>query len=121
MPAKTQTPSAVLVQFMDEYQLNPFSMSKVLQLHYQSVRRLVSGQAKITAPIAFKLAQLFGNKPDFWTALQMESDLKAVSDDKEFMAVVKSIQKAKKPTAAKPVPAKSKKAAKAPAKGKRKK
>jgi addiction module HigA family antidote len=95
MPAKTQKPSSVLIQLMDEYQLNAFSLSKATQLDYQIVRRIISGQTKITAPTALKLGKFFGNEPDFWMNLQSESDLETALNDKELMSDVKSISKAK--------------------------
>jgi addiction module HigA family antidote len=82
---------------MDEYQLNAFSLSKALEIDYQMIRRIISGQSKITAPIALRLGKFFGNEADFWMDLQAESDLEAATNDKELMAVVKSIPKAQKP------------------------
>jgi addiction module HigA family antidote len=97
MPIKTQTPSSVLIQLMDEYQLNAFSLSKATELDYQIVRRIISGQTKISAPAALKLGKFFGNESNFWMDLQSESDLETALNDKELMSVVKSISKAKQP------------------------
>jgi addiction module HigA family antidote len=82
---------------MDEYQLNAFSLSKAIELDYQIVRRIISGQTKVTAPAALKLGKFFGNEADFWMDLQSKADLEAALNDKELMSDVKSISKAKQP------------------------
>jgi addiction module HigA family antidote len=97
MPVKTQTPSSVLIQLMDEYQLNAFSLSKAINLDYQIVRRIISSQTKITAPAALKLGKFFGNESDFWMNLQSKADLETALNDKELMSEVKAISKAKQP------------------------
>ena len=97
MPKTTKTPGSVLVSFMNEYQLNPFSLSKAISLSPSAVRLMVIGKAKITVQTALRLAKFFGQTPDFWLDLQREADLKDAADDKELSAVLKTIAKAKKP------------------------
>jgi addiction module HigA family antidote len=96
MPKSQQTPSSVLMELMDEYQLNPFSLSKELKLNTTSVRQIIMGKSRITAPVALRLAKLFGNDVVYWLNLQQSADLKATSDDKELAAIVGSISKIKK-------------------------
>jgi plasmid maintenance system antidote protein VapI len=60
---KSQTPATVLQSFMDEYQLNPFSLSKEIHLSNSAVRLLVIGKSKVTVHIALRLARLFGQTP----------------------------------------------------------
>jgi len=98
MPKSTQTPASVLMALMEEYQLNPFSLAKELKLSPALVRQLVIGKSRITAPTALRLGKLFGKEAVFWLDLQQAADLKAASNDKELMAIVKEISKAKKPT-----------------------
>jgi antitoxin HigA-1 len=106
MPKSNQTPASVLQSFMDEYQLNPFSLSKAINLSNSAVRLLVIGKAKVTVPTALRLAKLFGQTPDYWLDLQREADLNEASKDKKFQDILKGIAKAKKPDAQKPVTAK---------------
>jgi addiction module HigA family antidote len=106
MPKLNQTPASVLQSLMDEYQLNPFSLSKAINLSNSAVRLLVIGKAKVTVPTALRLAKLFGQTPSFWLDLQREADLNEASKDKKFQDILKAITKAKKPDAQKPVTAK---------------
>ena len=95
---KSQTPASVLQSFMDEYQLNPYSLSKELHLSNSAVRLLVIGKANISVSTALRLAKLFGQTPAYWLDLQRDADLNEASRDKELQDTLKTIPKAKKPT-----------------------
>ena len=97
--AQTPTPTSVLMTLMEEYQLNPFSLSKEINLSQSSVRQLVTGKSKVTVPTALRLAKYFDQSPDYWLDLQRAKDIKDAQNDKELMAIVKGIPKAKKPAA----------------------
>ena len=99
MPKSTQTPASVLMALMDEYQLNPFSLSKEINLSYASVRQLITGKSKVTVPTVLRLTKYFGQTPDYWLDLQRDVEIKEAENDKELMAIVKGIVKAKKPAA----------------------
>jgi len=99
---KSQTPATVLQSLMDEYQLNPFSLAKSINLSNSAVRLLVIGKSKITVLTALRLSKFFGQTPDYWLDLQREADLIEASKDKELQDVLDSIAKAKKPAAPKP-------------------
>jgi len=99
---KSQTPATVLQSLMDEYQLNPFSLSKEIHLSHSAVRLLAIGKSKVTVPTALRLAKLFGQTPDFWLDLQREADINEALKDNELQDVLGSIPKAKKPAAPKP-------------------
>ena len=86
---------------MDEYQLNPFSLSKEVHLSNSAVRLLVIGKSKFTVHIALRLARLFGQTPAYWLDLQREADLNEALKDKELQDILKAIPKAKKPAAPK--------------------
>jgi antitoxin HigA-1 len=102
MPKSTQTPASVLQSLMDEYQLNPFSLSKAINLSNSAVRLLVIGEAKVTVPTALRLAKFFGQTPDYWLDLQREADLNEALKNEKFQDILKEITKAKKPAAPKP-------------------
>ena len=98
---KPQTPASVLQSLMDEYQLNPFSLSKGIHLSNSAARLLVIGKAKISVSTALRLAKFFGQTPDYWLDLQREEDINEASRDKELQDILKAIPKAKKPAAPK--------------------
>jgi addiction module HigA family antidote len=86
---------------MDEYQLNPFSLSKGIHLSNSAARLLVIGKAKISVSTALRLAKFFGQTPAYWLDLQREADITEASKDKELQDILKAIPKAKKPAATK--------------------
>jgi addiction module HigA family antidote len=93
---KPQLPTSVLQSLMDEYQLNPFSLSKELHLSNSVVRMLVMGRANISVSTALRLTKFFGQTPAYWLDLQREADLNEASRDKELQDILKAIPKAKK-------------------------
>ena len=97
MPKSAQTPASVLKSLMDEYQLNPFSLSKAISLSSSGVRQLVTGKSKLSVSTALRLARFFGQTPDYWLDLQREADLNEAKRDEELQSVLKGISKAKKP------------------------
>jgi len=99
MPKSTQTPASVLIALMEEYRLNPFSLSREINLNQSSVRQLAAGKSKVTVPTALRLAKYFGQSPDYWLDLQRAVDIKEAQNNKELIAIVKGISKAKKPDA----------------------
>ena len=99
MPKSAQTPASVLIALMDEFQLNPFSLSKEINLSQSSVRQLVTGKSKVTVPTALRLAKYFGLTPDYWLDLQRAVDINEAQKNKKLMAIVKGIPKAGKPAA----------------------
>jgi len=104
MPKTVKTPVSVLNSLMEEYQLNPFSLSKQIGLSPSSVRQIVTGKTGITIPTALRLAKLFGQCASFWLDLQLQVDMEAAANDKELQNSIKGIVKVKKPAA--PVKAK---------------
>ena len=99
MPKAPQTPGSVLKSLLDEYQLNPSSLSKLIGLSNSAVRQIVIGKSGITVPTALRLSKFFGQSPAFWLDLQLQADMQAAANDKELQDSLKAIPKAKKPTA----------------------
>jgi addiction module HigA family antidote len=105
-------PGVVLKEsFLDVYQLTPAKLAEEIQLSQSAVRQILSGKTKITLNAALRLAKYFGNDVRYWIDLQNNYDLAEAEKDEEINAVLKSIPKAKKPSAKAKVPA----AKKAPA------
>ena len=99
---KSQTPATILQTLMDEYQLNPFSLSKAVHLSPSAVRLLVIGKSKITVSTALRFAKFFDKTPAYWLDLQREADLNEASKDQNLQDIIKKVTKAKKPAAPKP-------------------
>jgi len=99
MPKTAQTPASVLNSLLEEYQLNPFSLSKMIGLSPSSVRQIVIGKSGISVPTALRLAKFFGQCPSFWLDLQLQADMKAAADNKDLQKALKGISKVKKPSA----------------------
>ena len=95
--AKSKTPGAILQSYIDDYQINAFSLSKSLQVAYQSVTNILNGKGRITVSIALRLGQYFGNSPKYWLDVQASSEIDELSEDKKFVKIIKSIPRAKKP------------------------
>jgi len=113
---KVQSPASALKSLMEEYQLNPFSLSKKIGLSTSAVRQIAIGESGITVPTALRLAKFFGQSPAFWLDLQLQMDMQAAADCKELQGALKGIAKAVKPPAqAKAAPKPEKKAAAAKA------
>jgi|GEM_PF-299781 len=112
MPKTAKSPAAVLNALLNEYNLNPYSLSKEIKLSASAVRLLVIGKSKITVSTALRLSKYFGNPPSYWLDLQRGYDLLEASLDRKLQTVLKGIEKAKKPAAKKAGTAKKYKAGK---------
>ena len=96
--AKQQTPGAVLQSFIDDYQINAFLLSKEIKVAYQSVTNIIKEKARITVPMALRLAQYFGNSAKYWIDVQSSCEIDELSEDKKFVAIISSIPRAQKPS-----------------------
>ena len=97
--ANSKNPGTVLQSFMDKYEINPFIVSKALDVAYQSVTNILKGKARITVSMALRLAAYFGNTPQFWLDIQNSSEIEGYTSDSKFMSSIKKIPKAAKPAA----------------------
>ena len=98
MAKKEQTPATVLQSLIDEYQTNPFALSKNTHLDYQTITKILSGKGKIRVPIALKLGKYFGKSAAYFVEIQYKAIVKELSKNKVFSKQLNSIKKAKKPT-----------------------
>ena len=99
MPKTTNSknPGIVLQSFIDKYEINPFIVSKALDVAYQSVANIIKGKARITVSMALRLAAYFGNTPQFWLDIQNSSEIESYTSDSKFMSALKKIPKVAKP------------------------
>ena len=96
--ASAVTPSEELQKFIDDYQTNPFALSKALNVAYQSVTHILQGKARISPKMAIRLSSHFGNPVKYWLDIQTSADLAELSADKKFQSSLKKITKAVKPS-----------------------
>lgn len=114
MPKSIQAPGPFLALMLEKYKLNPFKLSKEIQLSQSAVRLITLGKTRISVPVALRLAKYFNTNPEYWLTLQMRYDLEEAEKDKALMSVIRGITQAKKGAAAK-----EKAPAKKPAAGKK--
>jgi len=98
MPKTVKTPATVLQSLIDEYQTNPFALSKNTHLAYQTITKILNGKGKIRVPIALKLGKYFGKHAAYFVDIQVKAIETELSKNKTFTKQLNSIQKAKKPT-----------------------
>jgi len=101
MSKSPKAPGSVLLSLIEKYQLNPYALSREISLSYSAVRQIISGESKITAQTAFRLAKFFGQSPTFWLDLQRDMDIQEAEKNKKLSAILKGIKKVKKPAPAK--------------------
>jgi addiction module HigA family antidote len=93
----TKDPGSVLKSFLAEYQLNPSRLGIAVKLSQSTVRQITLNKMKISVPVALRLAKFFGNPVEFWIDLQIKYELSEADKNAKLNAVLKEIQKAKKP------------------------
>lgn len=62
-------------EFMPDYRLSVSGLASALGVSRQSVNELVRERRAVSPEMALRLAQLFGNSPEFWLNLQHSVDL----------------------------------------------
>jgi len=97
MSKKDQTPATVLQSLIDEYQINPFLLSKDTHIDYQTIRKILSGKSKFRVPIALKLGKYFGYSPDYFVNLTYKSIVNELAKNKTYTKQLNSIKKIQKP------------------------
>jgi addiction module HigA family antidote len=96
MPKSSQHPGVIVKALIDDYRLTPAKAAKDLSLSYSSLRLLLNGKLRVSAPVALKLSKYFEHPVQYWIDLQNKLELAEASADAELSAILKKIQKAKK-------------------------
>jgi addiction module HigA family antidote len=95
--AKTmESPGTFLAHMLEKYKLNPFKISKDINLSQSAVRLIVLDETRISVPVALRRAKYFNTNPEFWLSMQMKWDLAQAAKDKSLMNVIKGISRFKK-------------------------
>jgi len=93
----TLSPALALKTRMDEYQLNPSSLAKAINLSQSGIRQIVIGKTRISAAMSLRFAKFFGDADEYWLDIQSKADLAEAAKDANLQAELKAIVKAKKP------------------------
>lgn len=71
--------------FLPDYNLTVTSLASAIDVSRQSINELLRERRGISPEMALRLAQLFGNSPEFWLNAQRAVDLwdaaQAIQDD----------------------------------------
>ena len=94
-------PGAVLKESLDAYQLSPAKLAEDVKLSQSAIRQILTNKTKISLNVGLRLSKYFGNPASYWVQLQNEYDLADSANDQELSAILKSIPKVQKPSAAK--------------------
>jgi addiction module HigA family antidote len=97
---KVQSPGTVLKSLLDKYQLNPTALARDIKLSQSAVRQITIEKAKISVPIALRLAKYFSTTAKYWLDIQSAYDLAEAEKDAKLSDVLKVIGKAKIPSPA---------------------
>jgi addiction module HigA family antidote len=101
MSKSSQHPGVIVKALIDEYRLTPAKAAKDLSLSYSSLRLLLNGKLRVSAPVALKLSKYFDQPVQYWVDLQNKFELAEASADADLSAILKKMQKAKKEEAPK--------------------
>jgi len=93
-----QTPGGALSALLKKYKLNYNRLAKAIGLSSAMVRLIARDENPVSAPVAFRLAKFFKNKPDFWLSLQAAYDLARTVADKKLAKELKDIPTVDKAT-----------------------
>jgi addiction module HigA family antidote len=95
--AKTKkSPGALLLEFIEKYNLNCNKVSKEIKCSQTALRLISLDKSRITTSIAVRLGKYFSTKPEFWLLAQMDYDLKKAANNKTLNKALKGISKARK-------------------------
>ncbi len=74
-PPPPPRPADVLAEQFAPFALNQTDLARALGMSRLTANELLNGHRAINAPMALKLARLFGTDPEFWLNLQQAWDL----------------------------------------------
>ena len=80
------------VEFLEELGVTSYALAKAVGVPTNRITGIVNGDRAISADTSLRLAQYFGNSPQFWMNLQMHYDLELAK-----RSVGRQIEKAIRP------------------------
>lgn len=66
-------------EFLIPLNITPYRLAKETNIPQTRISEIIKGNRRVTADIALRLSQFFGNSPKFWLGLQDEFDLELES------------------------------------------
>jgi len=61
--------------FLPDFRLTATALAKAIGVSRQSINELLRERRRVSPEMALRLAQLFGNSPEFWLSAQLSVDL----------------------------------------------
>ena len=62
-------------EFLEPMGLEIGELAEAMNVHRNSLSRIINDKGALTAPMAFKLAKALGNTPEFWLNIQHAVEL----------------------------------------------
>ncbi|HEP8673034.1 TPA: HigA family addiction module antidote protein [Pseudomonas aeruginosa] len=75
MTASVQPPGEILAQRLEAIGVSPTELARQLCVPANRITQIINGKRGITGDSALRLAHWFGDTPQFWMSLQVQSDL----------------------------------------------
>lgn len=75
MTAAVHQPGEVLAQRLEAIGVSPTELARQLSVPANRITQIINGKRGITGDSALRLAHWFGDTPQFWMSLQVQSDL----------------------------------------------
>ncbi|ELO0720209.1 TPA: HigA family addiction module antitoxin [Pseudomonas aeruginosa] len=75
MTASVQPPGDILAQRLEAIGVSPTELARQLCVPANRITQIINGKRGITGDSALRLAHWFGDTPQFWMSLQVQSDL----------------------------------------------
>ena len=98
MPKSNPTPGTVLNALIQKHGLNYSRLAKAIGISSAMVRLIARDENPVSAPVAFRLAKFFKNKPEYWLALQMDFEISKTAENKKLEKVLRDISTVDKTT-----------------------
>jgi addiction module HigA family antidote len=108
MAKKIALPGEIIKSKLSEYLVSASGMARDSGINGSTVRLLITGKARITVAIAFRLAKYFKTPAEYWLKLQEEYDIFLAKNDAKLQKAIKAVVPVKKPTKAQLSAAKAK-------------
>ncbi len=73
-------PGEILADALQELNLTPYALAKILEIPRTRIERLTARKTSVTPDTALRLAKHFGTTPHYWMNMQVNYDISRVTD-----------------------------------------
>ncbi|MCL2043358.1 MAG: HigA family addiction module antitoxin [Treponema sp.] len=91
MPKFKETPGTALNALIKKHGLNYNRLANTIGISSAMVRLIARDENPVSAPVAYRLAKFFKNKPEYWLILQMDFDIAKAAGNKKLDKELKTI------------------------------